>query len=257
MTADSTLRCSARVTEGNISVARREREIAVRTTSRSPMRREAKREVPPLSLAEQRRISVLPQFSTMFVLRRCRRPGHLRNGLKPQHDSARRTCASAQVHPSGRRSVRVRPAHRPRTTIAGRSLRDSWSRKSPGASRPKSWSERRDLARPVRNEQHAAAARSSASAGLCRSAHPVAHRKGCPSLSRNVFQRAHGRAGDRADGIKHASVVLVEERLGGCTPDQGFELRGAGHTSSRYNSLTSRFPAARVCAVTALKKVRA
>src|SRR2546429_1773505 len=64
MTAASTPRCSECVIAGSTSSARRERERVTRTTSRSPMRREANCEVPPCSLPEQRRISVFPQYST-------------------------------------------------------------------------------------------------------------------------------------------------------------------------------------------------
>ena len=59
------LKCSERVMDGSSSVARRERDRVVRMTSRCPMRRDANCEVPPCSLPEQRRISVLPQFSTI------------------------------------------------------------------------------------------------------------------------------------------------------------------------------------------------
>ncbi len=41
------------------------RETCRLDTSRSPIRREANCDVPPCSLAEQRKISVLPQFSTI------------------------------------------------------------------------------------------------------------------------------------------------------------------------------------------------
>ena len=56
----------------------RPREYSARAISRPPIRFDAKREVPPCSLPEQRRISVLPQFSTMFShsrVRRCWIPG--------------------------------------------------------------------------------------------------------------------------------------------------------------------------------------
>src|ERR1017187_9725944 len=59
------LNCSLRVTEPSISVHRRLLDSVVRTTSRCPISVEANRDVPPPSLAEHRRISVLPQFSTM------------------------------------------------------------------------------------------------------------------------------------------------------------------------------------------------
>jgi hypothetical protein len=49
------------------SPGRRDLETWLRTISRSPMSCEAKRAVPPPSEAEQRRISVLPQFSTMVA----------------------------------------------------------------------------------------------------------------------------------------------------------------------------------------------
>ncbi len=64
-TAGSTLKCSLCEIEPMSSVGRRLRDTVVRNTSRSPISCEANRAVPPPSLAEQRRIRVLPQFSTM------------------------------------------------------------------------------------------------------------------------------------------------------------------------------------------------
>src|SRR5882672_7644064 len=69
-TAISVTRCSLTLVERRAPRAvnqlsrSRPREVCRRITSRSPMRREANCDVPPCSLPEQRRISVLPQFST-------------------------------------------------------------------------------------------------------------------------------------------------------------------------------------------------
>src|ERR1019366_6467814 len=61
ITAGSMLNCWLRVTEPSICVHRRLLDSVVRTTSRCPISVEANRDVPPPSLAEHRRISVLPQ----------------------------------------------------------------------------------------------------------------------------------------------------------------------------------------------------
>ena len=65
MTAASTPCCSLCVTDDSSSVARREREVCTRSTSRSPIRREANCEVPPCSLPEHLQDQLLPQFSTI------------------------------------------------------------------------------------------------------------------------------------------------------------------------------------------------
>jgi hypothetical protein len=65
MTAGSIFRCSLIVVDESHSVGRLEVDRVWCITSRWPMSLEANSEVPPRSLAEQRRISVLPQFSTM------------------------------------------------------------------------------------------------------------------------------------------------------------------------------------------------
>src|SRR3984893_1846306 len=70
-TAISVTRCSLTLVErrapraANQLSRSRPREVCRRITSRSPMRREANCEVPPCSLPAQRRINVLPQFSTI------------------------------------------------------------------------------------------------------------------------------------------------------------------------------------------------
>src|ERR1700742_2997642 len=64
-TADSTVKCRLRETEPITSVARRLVDSVVRSTSLSPMSSEANRAVPPPSLAEQRSIKELEQFSTI------------------------------------------------------------------------------------------------------------------------------------------------------------------------------------------------
>jgi pimeloyl-ACP methyl ester carboxylesterase len=64
-TAASVTCCSLVVLEDSQLPAWRERVSWTRTISRSPIKRLANLAVPPCSLAEQRRISVLPQFSTM------------------------------------------------------------------------------------------------------------------------------------------------------------------------------------------------
>jgi len=65
-TTGSVTWCLLVVPEACYSLGRREREDCSRTTSRSPIRRLARRAVPPCSDALDRRISVLPQFSTIL-----------------------------------------------------------------------------------------------------------------------------------------------------------------------------------------------
>jgi hypothetical protein len=67
MMAGSMDRCSLVVVEGSHSPGRRVSDRLVCRTSRWPMSLEANCEVPPCSLAEQRRMSELPQFSTILL----------------------------------------------------------------------------------------------------------------------------------------------------------------------------------------------
>jgi hypothetical protein len=64
ITAGSIFSCSLLVVDDNQSVGLRVLERVVCTTSRWPMSFDANSEVPPRSLAEHRRMSVLLQFST-------------------------------------------------------------------------------------------------------------------------------------------------------------------------------------------------
>jgi hypothetical protein len=65
MMAASMVRCSLVVVECSHSPGRRVSDRVVCTISRWPMSLEANCDVPPCSLAEQRRMSEFPQFSTM------------------------------------------------------------------------------------------------------------------------------------------------------------------------------------------------
>jgi hypothetical protein len=65
MMAGSIRSCSLVVTDERHWSGLRVLEDVVCRTSRWPMSFEANSEVPPCSLAEQRRMRVLPQFSTM------------------------------------------------------------------------------------------------------------------------------------------------------------------------------------------------
>jgi hypothetical protein len=65
MIAGSILSNSAVVVDGIHWLGLRVFDTVVCITSRCPMSFEANSDVPPCSLAEQRRMSVLPQFSTM------------------------------------------------------------------------------------------------------------------------------------------------------------------------------------------------
>ena len=65
MTAGSIFRCSLIVVDESHSVGRLEVDLVLCMTSRCPMSFDAKSEVPPRSLAEQRRMRVLPVFSTI------------------------------------------------------------------------------------------------------------------------------------------------------------------------------------------------
>lgn len=64
MTAGSILTCWLVVWVGSHSLGLRDRDWVVCRTSRCPMSLDANSDVPPRSLAEHRRMNVLPQFST-------------------------------------------------------------------------------------------------------------------------------------------------------------------------------------------------
>ena len=71
MTAGSMLRCSLVVVDGHHCEGCRVFDCVRCTTSRCPISREANCDVPPFSLAEHRKISVLAQFSTMVSATPC------------------------------------------------------------------------------------------------------------------------------------------------------------------------------------------
>lgn len=91
--AGSIFSCSLLVVDGSQSPGRCVRERVVWTTSRWPMSLEANSDVSPRSLAEHRRVRVLPQFSTVL------RPGHVsaRGQFLRQHHFLVRDIAAIRI----------------------------------------------------------------------------------------------------------------------------------------------------------------